>query len=306
MGDGTAGNSGDGGPASAALVSLPTEIRALPDGGYLIVDQGNSSIRRVSASGIITKLAGGTQGPGGDGGPATDAQLNAPNGAAYLPDGRLLIADSNNNRIRQVGLDGIMTTVAGGGAGGDGGPATSAQLQFPSDVLPLPDGSFLIAEGDGARVRKVDTSGIITTVVGNGIAGGSGDGGPATAAQVAGPSSLSATADGGYLITEIDGFRIRKVAADGTITTVAGTGTQGFSGDGGPATSANIGATNMALTVEAMPDGGFVIADAANQRVRRVRRTGRSRRSPGQGPPATTATTSPPARRRSTSPTASA
>jgi hypothetical protein len=276
VGDGTSGTygQGDGGPASAARVSLPVDVTGLPDGGYLIAEQGTDVIRRVSASGIITTIAGsGGHNYTGDGGAATSATMSAVNGAQMLPDGRILIADFNNNAIRQVGLDGKITTVAGGhgqGSSGDGGPATSAQLFSPTGLAVLSDGSYLIADKDNHRVRKVDASGTISTVAGTGSPSSGPDGGQASATAINGPDSVAATSDGGYLIAEENGFRIRKVAPDGTISTVAGTGLSGFSGDGGPATSANMGSTNMNLRVVTMPDGGFIISDAAAQRVRRV------------------------------------
>src|SRR4051812_36860981 len=116
-GTGTAGYSGDGGPAADAQLSLPVNVVGLADGGYLIVDQGAPSIRRVSPAGIITTVAGdGTAGPPNDGGPATSGHFSAPNGVIQMPYGRILVADSNHNRVRQVGLDGNITTVVGNGA----------------------------------------------------------------------------------------------------------------------------------------------------------------------------------------------
>jgi hypothetical protein len=276
VGDGTLGTygEGDGGQASAARVSLPFNITGLSDGGYLIADQGTDTIRRVSASGIITTIAGsGNHGYAGDNGPATSAQMSAVNDTQPLPDGRILIADFNSNAIRQVGLDGNITTVAGGhgqGSSGDGGPATSAQLFSPSGIAVLADGSYLIADKDNNRVRRVGTNGIITTVAGTGATASGPDGGQASATALNRPSSVAATSDGGYLVVEENGFKVRKVAADGTISTVAGTGTGGFSGDGGPATSANIGTTDMRVDVTVMPDGGFILSDGGAQRVRRV------------------------------------
>ncbi len=272
VGDGTAGGSGDGGPASAAQTSVPVSVVGLPDGGYLIFQQGLSLVRRVSPTGIISTVAGnGTAGFGGDGGPATAAAMNAPSGGTLTPDGGLLIADANNNRIRRVAPDGTMSTAVGTGAaafGGDKGPATGAQISFPYDVAFNPsDGSYLIADEDNNRIRRVAMDGTITTVAGTGGFDASGDGGIATRAGLADPSGVAFTGDGGYLIADSSNNRIRKVDAAGIISTVAGTGAAGSAGDGGPATSAQLnGPTRVAVE----QGGGFVIADRLNNRVRRV------------------------------------
>ncbi|MEA2466972.1 MAG: hypothetical protein QOJ57_1098 [Thermoleophilaceae bacterium] len=272
VGNGTGGASGDGGPASAALLGTPIAVTAMPDGGYLIFQQSFSVVRRVSPTGIITTVAGdGTTGYGGDGGQATAAQLNIPSGGVMTPDGGYLIADTSNNRVRRVAPDGTITTAVGTGAatyGGDGGQATAAQINFPYDIALHPsDGSYLIADVDNNRIRRVAADGTITTVAGTGAAGFSGDGGPATAAGIVDPSGVAYTADGGYLIADTTNQRVRKVAPDGTITTVAGTGTAGFSGDGGPATAAQL---NAPVRVAVAADGSYLIADRSNHRVRRV------------------------------------
>jgi hypothetical protein len=231
-------------------------------------------VRRVRPDGTITTIAGNGGAPGyaGDGGPATAATMSgAVNDAVMTSDGGYLITDSSNNVVRRVAPDGTMSTVAGvqslgAGFGGDGGPATSARLAFPAGIVVQPDGGYLIADNDNNRIRRVAPDGTISTVAGGGGAG-LGDGGPATTATLSGPGGLALTADGGYLITEIDANRVRKVAADGTISTVAGTGSAGSTGDGGPATSATLSGPS-GVAVE--PDGGFVIADEANARIRSV------------------------------------
>jgi hypothetical protein len=265
----TAGFSGDNGPATSAQLSGPIAVGVTADGGYLIADQGNSRVRRVSPSGVITTVAGG--GTQGDGAPATSAQLSsAVNGVAATPDGGFLIADSNFNRVRKVSPSGIITTVAGGGTQGlgDGGPATAAQLAFPSGVAVRPDGSFLIADNDNNRIRQVSTTGVISTVAGSTTTDGfSGDGGPATDAQLNDPTRVSLTPDGGFLIADKDNHRVRRVSPGGVITTVAGTSSPGFSGDGGPATSAQLNTPN---DVGATATGGFVIGELGNNRVRLV------------------------------------
>ena len=270
-GTGTAGFTGDGGPAGVAQLAIPIGVSITPDGGYLIADQANNRVRRVSPGGRITTVAGsGPAGFSGDNGPATSAQLNAPSGAAMSADGRILIADANNNRIRQVSPGGTITTVVGTGAAtfnGDGIAASAAAVNFPFDVVFMPDGSYLIADVDNNRVRRVAAGGTISTVAGTGAEGAGGDGGPATAAQLADPSRVALTADGGFLIADVLNHRIRRVSLGGTITTVAGTGTAGFSGDGGPATQAALnGPAGIAVT----PGGDFLIGDRLNHRVRRV------------------------------------
>jgi hypothetical protein len=269
-GTGNTTNTGDGGPAGQADVVSPVSVRTLPDGGYLIFQQGYSLVRRVRADGTITTVAGnGTAAYSGDGGQATAASLDAPSGGSMTADGGYLIADANNNAIRRVAPDGTITTVVGNGGaafGGDGGPAGGAQVRFPYDVVVQPDGGYLIADADNNRIRRVAPDGTITTVAGGGGAS-PGDGGPATGAQLVKPSGVALTADGGYLIADTFANRVRKVSLDGTITTVAGTGATGFSGDGGPATVATL---NHPSRVAVEADGSFVIADQANQRLRRV------------------------------------
>src|SRR5215831_11361096 len=267
--------SGDGGPATVATLNTPPGVALMPDGGYLIADAGTERVRRVSATGIITTVAGnGTPSYSGDGGPATAAGLYAPSGVAALPDGGFLIADTGNSRVRRVFPDGMITTVAGTGTpgfSGDGGPATAAQLgvNSPYSVAVTADGGFLIGDEVNRRVRLVSPSGIITTVAGTGVQGSSGDGGAATAAQLNVPMGVSATPDGGFLIADEFSNRVRWVSPTGVITTVAGTGTEAVftNGDGGSATAANI---SMPFGVAATPDGGFVFSEAGNDAIRFV------------------------------------
>ena len=269
---GTSGGlSGDGGPATAAQLAFPSGVAALPGGGYLVADTSNHRIRHVGADGTITTVAGTSEGDSGDGGPATAAQLDNPNGVAATADGGLLIASMHNFRVRRVAPDGTITTVAGTTAGlsGDGGPATGAQLDAPFAVSVTGSGGFLVADADNGRIRQVASDGTITTVAGT-TPGLSGDGAAATAAQLDFPTGVAATADGGFLIADSDNARIRRVGPGGTITTVAGT-TFGYAGDGGPATAARLdfpsGVTPTAV-------GGFLIADAENHRVRHVSAAG--------------------------------
>ncbi|MBU2009421.1 MAG: hypothetical protein KJ624_06275, partial [Chloroflexi bacterium] len=219
--------------------------------------------------GTITTLAGtGTAGFGGDGGPAAAAQLNNPVGVA-LDSGNLYIADRSNHRVRRVDLaTGIITTFAGTGvqgSGGDGSPATAAQFSNPMGVA-LGSGSLYIAEYSGNRVRRVDlATGTITRLAGGGAIP-LGDDGPATAAQLNAPS-VPALDSGNLYISDYGNNRVRRVdLATGAITTFAGTGVQGYGGDGGPATAAQL-TTPRGL---ALDSGYLYIGDRGNNRVRRV------------------------------------
>jgi hypothetical protein len=270
-GTGMSGQTGDGGPATAAELVHPRGIALAPGGGYVFADAFGQTVRRVWPDGTITTVAGtGTPGFSGDGGPAASAELDLPHGVAFTSSGTLLIADALNNCIRAVARDGTISTIAGSdlqGFSGDGGPATNAALNAPHGVTALPGGGFLIPDTGNERVRLVGSDGTITTVAGSGEQGFSGDGGPATSARLSKPFAAVPTTDGGLLVADTGNDRIRKVARDGTITTVAGDGLRAFGGDGGPATGAALSSPhNLAV----LPDGGFLIADEGNNRVRRV------------------------------------
>jgi hypothetical protein len=269
-GTGTAGYSGDGGPATSAQLSWPLDVEPTADGGFLIADLGNKRVRRVSPAGIITTVAGtGQGGSQGDGGPASSARVS-PTGVAATPDGGFLVADASAQRVRRVSAGGTITRAAGDGnpgGAGDGGPAVAAQLNTPVGVAALPDGGFLVAEYGGQRVRHVSAAGVITRVAGTGTAGFSGDGGAATAAQLNNPIGVSTTADGGFLIGDSLNGRVRKVSADGTIATVAGSDARGYAGDGGPAVLAQLRSPAAAAETTG---GAILIADSEDNRVRLV------------------------------------
>ncbi len=265
----TAGLAGDGGLARDAQLDRPYGVAATPDGGYLVADSLNDRIRRVSPGGVITTVAGTTLGLSGDGGPAIAARLHAPYDVAATADGGFLVADYANHRIRRVSAGGVIATVAGStrGFSGDGGPATAAQLGYPTAVVATADGGFLVADSENDRIRRVWPDATITTVAGTGAAGFSGDGGPAAAAALAAPEGVALTADGGFLVADYANHRVRRVWPDATITTVAGTGLAGFDGDGGPATAARL---RYPRRVAATGDGGFLVCDGLNDRIRRV------------------------------------
>jgi glucose/arabinose dehydrogenase len=270
-GTGTPGDSGDDGPATAAQLNLPTGVAVIPAGGFLIADTGNNVVRMVSPAGVITRVAGtGTPGDRGDDGRATAAQLNVPEGVAVIPDGGFLIADTGNNVVRMVSLAGVITRVAGTGTpgdSGDDGPATDATLNVPLGVAVIPGGGFLIADAHNNVVRMVSPAGVITRVAGTGTPGDSGDDGPATGAQLNDPIGVAVIPNGGFLIADTRNNMVRMVSPAGVITRVAGTGTPGDSGDGGPATGAQL---HDPRTIAVTPDGGFLIADSGNHVVRKV------------------------------------
>ncbi|OGG44698.1 MAG: hypothetical protein A3F84_28760 [Candidatus Handelsmanbacteria bacterium RIFCSPLOWO2_12_FULL_64_10] len=243
-GNGTPGYSGDGGAATSASLNYPYGVAVDGSGALYIGDQNNHRIRKVSASGMITTVAGnGTAGYSGDGGAATSASLNYPYGVAVDGSGVLYIADRSNHRIRKVSTSGVITTVAGNGMpgySGDGGAATFASLNLPSSVSVDGSGALYIMDRSNHRIRKVSASGVITTVAGNGTAGYSGDGGAAASASLNFPSGVFVDESGVLYVADQHNQRIRKVSASGEITTVAGNGTAGYSGDGGAATSASL------------------------------------------------------------------
>jgi uncharacterized protein (TIGR03437 family) len=264
-GSGTQGFSGDNGPATSAQLNGPSGVAVDSAGNLYIADYLNVRIRKVS-NGVITTVAGnGTQWFGGDNGPATSAQLWYPSGVAVDSAGNLYVADTFNHRIRKIS-NGVITTVAGGGPSlGDNGPATSAQVLYPYGVAADSTGNLYIADTGHNRIRKV-SNGVITTVAGNGTCCFSGDNGPANGAQVYFPEGVAVDSAGDLYIADNVNNRIRKVS-NGVISTVAGTGTEGFSGDNGPATSAQL---NHPAGVAVDSAGNLYIADTSNNLIRKV------------------------------------
>ena len=263
--------SGDGGPATNATLYQPSDVVLAADGSLLIADSGNNRVRKVDTNGIITTFAGnGTATYAGDGEAATNASLSRPISLALDAGGNLFIADNGNNAVRKIGADCIISTVAGTNAygfGGDGGPATNALLSGPYGVAVDLLGNLFISDGDNHRIRKVDAAGIITTLAGTNAWGFSGDGGHATNAVLWNPAGLTVDAAGNLFIADSSNNRIRRIGTNGIITTVAGTNSAGFAGDGGPAIEAEL-YNPLGMRMDA--EGNLVIADGYNNRVRRV------------------------------------
>ncbi len=275
-GNGISGYTGDGGLALLAEISAPAGVCTDALGNIYISDNGYNVIRKISSTGIITTLAGnGTSGYSGDGGPATNARLNSPFGIAADGTGNIYFCDEFNNVIRKINTYGIITTVAGTGSagyGGDGGPATSALLNFPIGLFIDQSGNMFISDMQNGVIRKINTSGIISTVAGSiSVSGYSGDGGPATAAALYVPSSVAVDLLGNIFISDRGNNCIRKVNAAGIITTIAGTGIAGYSGDYGPATLAQL---NMPYCVLTDLFGNVYISDFYSSRLRMVNTSG--------------------------------
>ena len=284
-GNGSCGFSGDGGAGASAQLNSPTGLAVDAAGRLYIADSGNNAIRRVAA-GVISTVAGvgGVPGNDGDGGPAVRARLNLPSGVAVDSAGNLYIADSAVNVIREVRIaDGSIVTVAGNGRpgfAGDGGPAASAQLWAPWGVATDPAGDVFIADYYNYRVRKIGTDGNISTLAGNGVSDYRGDGGPASSSQLAQPKAVAVDSSGNLYIADTFGNTVRKVTPDGTITTFAGTGLRGFSGDSGPATAAQL---NRPRGLAVDSTGNVYISDTDNHRVREVTTDGNINTFAGTG-----------------------
>jgi hypothetical protein len=250
-GTGTFGFSGDNGPATAAQLNGPSDVAVDGQGNVYIADTPSHRVRKVSPSGVITTVAGtGKAGSSGDNGPATAAELNQPSGLALDSAGNLYIATFGP--VRKVSPDGRITTI----------------LAESGDALAVDDKGNVYITGDkGSEVTKVSPAGTTTTVAGTGKPGFSGDNDKATDAQVNFPSGLAVDGSGNVYIADLGNHRIRKVSPDGLITTVAGTGIAGFSGDGGPAASARL---DYPVDIAVDSSGNLYIADGVTNRVRKV------------------------------------
>jgi cysteine-rich repeat protein len=257
-GTGSAGDGGDGGPATAALLNAPAGVAVDADGNLLITDTGNERVRRIAvADDIIDTLVGsGRAGGVGDGGAATSALLADPAGVAVAADGTLFVADTAHHRIRRIDDDGVISTVIGTGRAGntgDGGSAALAELSLPSAVVVDQDGALVIADTGNKCIRRVRADDVVETV-----------------ALGSAPRAVAIADDGAILFADAGANTVRRIAPDGTLTTLAGTGIAGFTGDGGVATSAQLRSPGGLM----IHDGELFIADSGNNRVRRVNAQG--------------------------------
>ncbi|MEW6476018.1 MAG: hypothetical protein AB1679_27490 [Actinomycetota bacterium] len=278
------GYSGDGGPARDAAMNEPRMLTFDGVGTMYIVDTFNHVIRRVGRDGIITTMAGKAGGYvprkdsdckenfSGENVPAREAQMSCPHSAAVHANGDLYIADSANHVIRKVDTQGIITTVVGEGGrngdDGDGGPASAAHISGPKGIVFDAHWNLFIADSGNDKIRRVDArTGIISTIAGTGDPGVTGNGGPATAAKLSEPRTLAIGPDGSIFFTEPKENIVRRIDPTGIITLFAGTGKAGFSGDGGPASRAQLN-FNRGVNVDGA--GTVWIADSLNQRIRKV------------------------------------
>lgn len=279
---------GDGGQAANAQITFPTDVAFAADGSFYIFDAQSARVRKVAPNGVITTVVGNGQNCAdptsgcGDGGPATQAQLSTTQSCCrynltVAPDGALYLTDAGNRRVRRVGPDGIISTIAGNGrTAGQGGctvvggspvVATNACLNEPLGLAAAPDGSVYFSDFQLHQIFRVTVDGLIRVVAGDGFCGSTGDGGPASSARLCNPHGMGRGPDGSFYFADWNNARIRRIDAGGIITNYAGTGTQGFSGDGGPATAAQI---RQSLGISIGTDGALYIGDANNHRIRKV------------------------------------
>jgi trimeric autotransporter adhesin len=268
-GNGVLSYAGDGGLATAAQMNTPEAVAVDASGNLYIADTVNNVVRQISTKGVITTIAGnGTAGFSGDNGAATSAMLNAPQGVAVDSSGNVYVADTANARVRKIS-GGTITTVAGSGTqgyAGDGSAATSAMLNTPVGLAFDKSGNLYIADVDNSVVRRVSPGGTISTVAGNGSQGYTGNAGPATAAMLNGPQGVTVDSSGNLYISDTLNGVIREVSSSGIISTFAGNGIDGYSGDGGLATSAEFGSP----TGIAVDSGGNVYIADSGARIRKV------------------------------------
>ncbi|MDQ6989117.1 MAG: NHL repeat-containing protein, partial [Mariprofundaceae bacterium] len=273
VGTGQAGYSGDHGLATQARLNNPQRITLDGSGDLFVSDYNNHCVRKVDmATGIITTIVGsGIAGFSGDGGSATLAKLNSPEGLKVDATGNLYIADVKNLRIRKVDTKGVIRTVAGNGVwlySGDNGQATMATLYYPNDVALDSVGNLYIADTQNHRIRKVDaTTGVITTFAGTGLPGSLGNGGLATAAQLHFPAGVDVDVSGNVLIADTNNHRVQKVDAAGIVTTLAGNGSVGYTGDNA---AANLASMYTPRDLISDNDGNVYIVDKGNSRIRMV------------------------------------
>ena len=274
-GTGVPGNTGSNGAATAAKMGHVSSVAADCNGNTYLADYDNAVVRKVDASGVVTVIAGtGVVGWGANNVAATSTPMSNPIAVAVDGSGNVYFSDFNNHLVRKINTSGVVSTVAGNGAHaytGDGGPATSAALYYPNGLYVDASGNLYIADAQNSVIRIVNTSGIISTFAGNGIPGYTGDGGAATAARLGHPRTVTGDAAGNIYFTDYDNGVVRKVSASGVISTVAGNGTAGYSGDGGIATSAQMW-DPYGITTDAA--GNLYISELHGNVIRKVNAAG--------------------------------
>lgn len=274
VGDGFHAIAATGVPLLETPLENPIDFGFLADGRIVFVSYHDPRVLEIGADGTLHAIAGGDEGlvgvvgDEGDGGPAKDALFLQLDGIAVGEGDTIYVSDSKANRVRRI-RDGLITTVAGTGEAayhGDGGPGAEAALFWPTALELDPEGNLTIVDTLNHAIRRLAVDGTITTVVGDGVAGDRGDGGPATAARLREPFGVARGDDGALFIADRGNFRVRRVGPDGVITTIAGTGVEGDGGDEGPAIDATFGS----LARIARDGDGLLVADQSNSRVRRI------------------------------------
>ena len=272
-GDGFHAGATEGALATDSSLENPIDFDFLPDGRVVFISYHDPRVLMIDTDGTLRKLAGdaqqGLRGDEGDGGPPELAQFIQLTGIAVAPDGTIYLSDDSAHRVRVI-RNGTIDTLAGTsepGYQGDGGPARNASLNAPSALALDAAGNLYISDTYNCIVRKVSPDGMISTVAGARHRGFSGDGSRATAAELADPSGIAVATDGTLYIGDRLNHRVRKVAPDGTISTIAGTGSPGLSGDGGPAIDAEFGYVSR---VQLDTDGGLLVSDQTNSCIRKI------------------------------------
>jgi sugar lactone lactonase YvrE len=264
-------------PATATPLENPIDMRFMSDGRLVFVSYHDPRVLVLTPEGTLETIAGaadgvtGLEGDEGDGGPALAALFIQLDGIAVAPDDTIYVSDSRARRVRRI-RGGTIETVAGDGNSdfyGDGGPGTAAAMRWPSALELDAAGNLYIADAINHAVRRLAVDGTITTVVGDGIEGDRGDGGPASAARLRQPLGVALDAQERLYVADRGNFRIRRVSAEGIIETIAGAGVEGDAGDGGPAIAAEFGYLSR-IAIDEADEGALLVADQSNARVRRV------------------------------------